>query len=190
MSTGRKKGPKAMPELAPQTVAMLTGHFRVHDGGRIETGKPSAREKRFSLAAFPAKVEPRLARLIYDVRVTRRLAEDEPDKESRRAYREMAARHEEKLGRVSTVAAAIGDRAFFQQVDECLAAIEKHLSKRREALDYPLRVLILRVCKSKALDCCTVSEMKHHLAGMTAATFTDDEIRNDLRALGVLERRP
>lgn len=168
-----------MPELSPQVEAMLAG--------QIPIPEPSGREKCFALAAIPAHVNARLARLVYDLRVAQYLGDQEDGKEARKMFRESCARHAERFGQVASAAARVGDRAFFRQADEILAAIERHL-ERDDPADYPLRVLILRVCESKRLPACTVAEMQHHLAGMTSAGFSADEIRNAMRAMGVLER--
>lgn len=175
---GRKAGQSKMPGLMPQTLAMLAP----------QAGEP---DSNFALMVFPsAEVEPNLARLVFDIRYTRAQLEKTPKgkKQERNTLKKIAADKEARFGRASEVAAAVGDAAFFIHAAKCFKEINKHLEKRREVVEYPLRQLIRIAKRYHGFRKCTAAELKAHLAELTAATFTHDEMYNDLRAMGLLKK--
>ncbi|MFC7335757.1 hypothetical protein ACFQY0_01105 [Haloferula chungangensis] len=188
MSAGRKKGLKKMPPLSPNTLAMLPGRCEVRDDGKLAvlTGA-SKSETLFAIAAFPAAIEPRLARLVFDIRMIRSGLEGMSKNEWKKEQQEIVSDYEETFSMISSVAIAVGDDAFFMQVAEAIRHVDKHLEKSRGDQEYPLRVLVLRCLQYFRMKSATVSEMKACLSELTPKEFSDDQIRADLKALGKLK---
>ena len=188
----RPKGPKKMPELMPQTVAMLVGRHTIDAAGHLlAVGHYTDREESFRDEVFKAGVDPILARLLFDIRYTRDQIADTPSRAERKPLQEVAARKEKKFARASEVAASIGDIAFFQQVTRCLETIEKQFDDdrwhSREVSDYPLRELVRVAQRRFKFDACTANELKNYLSEITDAKFDAHERKNALRAMGLLK---
>lgn len=186
---GRKKGPTKLPELDIRTKAMLEGSSKLDLVQGLSVTKPSKRQLRESLAAYYSEADPRLSLLVMKIRASNMAADEAQEKDTKAAHREAAMRLEKKLGRVAALAAAIGDRAFFIQVENCLERLERYYEKSKgQPTDYPLRLLILKAQALHGFKAVTVTQARAYLEKITCSKFDEQAIRNDLIALGMLKK--
>jgi hypothetical protein len=119
---GRPRGPKKAPELHPATACALAGRFTIGKGAPPATGPQRAR----ALAATSSTLDARLVELVFRIEATR-------------AKPPLAALHREetdRLGRAASIAAAVGDSAFFSQVAKAMELAAKCNGQ-------PLRLVVL-----------------------------------------------
>lgn len=99
---GRPPGPKKAPELHQNTLRALAGRWTFGE----DAPQPSKAQTANALAAFSTAIDPRLAELLLTIERTRGVL----------ALRDLYAEEIATLSRVSGIAAAVGDAAFFTQV--------------------------------------------------------------------------